>query len=293
MSFSLIEEETVKPSRPGLWSRITRAVLPTWRYWTGLDSHVYAMAIAGNVLFGFFPFMVLILSISDNLLGWSGAERAIYVGLRGFLPEDPGLVTFVERNLQAAVRLRGAQVEIASVILLLLASNGIFMPLEVAQNRLWGFRKNRPYLMNQLTSFAFTLVCGILALSAALFAAENSGWIRDLLGRSAGAEDASVMIALKLAETPFLVLIFLLVYWVLPNGEVPLRRALPTAAVVAVLIELGQLAYSWVWPWLDLRAEYGPFFISVTLLLWGFLAAMIVLAGAEVCSRPQRLGRNT
>jgi len=36
---------------------------PTIRYWFGLDSHVYAMAISSNVLFGFFPFMLLILSI--------------------------------------------------------------------------------------------------------------------------------------------------------------------------------------------------------------------------------------
>jgi len=103
-----------------------------------------------------------------------------------------------------------------------------------------------------------------------------------------GVTDAAILVALKLIETPFLVLIFVLVYWMLPNGKVPLKRAIAVAAVVAVLIELGQLAYSWMWPLLDLRNEYGPFFISVTLLLWGFLAAMIVLAGAEVCSRPAR-----
>jgi uncharacterized BrkB/YihY/UPF0761 family membrane protein len=55
---------------------------------------------------------------------------------------------------------------------------------------------------------------------------------------------------------------------------------------VALLIEGLQFAYAWVWPWLGLRAEYGPFFISVTLMLWGFLAAMVVLAGAEACARP-------
>jgi len=287
MSFSLLQEAK-ESERTGLWSGVLEAGLPTARYWLSLDSHVYAMAIAGNVLFGFFPFMLLILSISENLLGWSGAERAIYVGLRGFLPEDPGLVTFVERNLRAAVSSRGSSVEVTSVVLLLLSSNGIFMPLEVAQNRLWGFPRNRHYLLNQLTSFGLTLVCGVLALSAALFASMNTRWVETLFGEWLGVTDAAILVALKLIETPFLVLIFVLVYWMLPNGKVPLKRAIAVAAVVAVLIELGQLAYSWMWPLLDLRNEYGPFFISVTLLLWGFLAAMIVLAGAEVCSRPAR-----
>jgi len=287
MSFSLTQEAKKDERSSSVWGGVIDAGLPTARYWLSLDSHVYAMAIAGNVLFGFFPFMLLILSISENLLGWSGAERAIYVGLRGFLPEDPGLVTFVERNLRAAVSARGSGVEVVSVILLLLASNGIFMPLEVAQNRLWGFPRNRNYVLNQLTSFALTLVCGVLALSAALFASMNTSWVELFVNRI-GVRDAAILVALKLIETPFLVLIFILVYWMLPNGPVPIKRATAVAAVVAVLIELGQLAYSWIWPWLDLRSEYGPFFISVTLLLWGFLAAMIVLAGAEVCARPAR-----
>ena len=94
MSFSLTQEAE-ESEKTGLWSGVLDAGLPTVRYWMSLDNHVYAMAIAGNVLFGFFPFMVLILSVSENVLGWSGAERAIYVGLRSFLPEDPGLVTFV------------------------------------------------------------------------------------------------------------------------------------------------------------------------------------------------------
>ena len=30
-----------------------------------------------------------------------------------------------------------------------------------------------------------------------------------------------------------------------------------------------------------LHAEYGPFYYSVTIVLWSFLAAMVILAGAE------------
>ncbi len=265
-----------------------RGIRPTIAYWLGLDSHVYSMAISSNVLFGFFPFMLLVLSVSQNYLGWSGAERAIYVGLRGFLPHDPGLVEFVERNLRAALATRGSQVEVVSIVLLVLASNGIFMPLEVALNRLWGFTENRPYWKNQLISFSFTFTSGLLTLSAALWASSHVEFFEGLLAGRVQMPDAAVLIALKLAEVPFVAIIFLLVYWVLPNGPVPFKRAAVTAVVVAILVELGQLAYSWAWPMLDLRREYGPFFISVTLLLWGFFAAMIVLAAGEVYSRPAR-----
>jgi len=272
-----------------MYKTVYRGVRPTVAYWLGLDSHVYAMAIASNVLFGFFPFMLLILSISQSFLGWSGAERAIYVGLRGFLPQDPGLVEFVERNLRAAVASRAGALEVVSIFLLILASNGIFMPLEVALNRLWGFPAHRPYWKNQLISFTFTLMSGTLTLAAALFAASNAGWVEKLVADRIHLPDAAVLVALKLVGVPFIALVFLLVYWILPNGPVPFKRAAVTSVAVAILVELGQLAYAWVWPMLDLRREYGPFFISVTLVLWGFFAAMIVLAAGEVYSRGARM----
>ena len=162
MGFSLTspaEDETAK-RRPSVLRRGWRNVVTIARYWFGLDSHVHAMAISVNVLFGFFPFMLLILSISHYWLSWSGAERAIYVGLRAFLPADPGLAEFVERNLRAAVEARGARVRLVSIVLLLFASNGLFMPLEVALNRLWGFTTHRPYWKNQLMAFGLTFTMG-------------------------------------------------------------------------------------------------------------------------------------
>jgi hypothetical protein len=42
-----------------------------------------------------------------------------------------------------------------------------------------------------------------------------------------------------------------------------------------------------VWPWLrlKLRAEYGPFINSVAILLFSFVAALVVLSGAEWTAR--------
>ena len=295
MSFSLIDPEVPEapetpeaaepmPKRPSAFTRARRSAASVVRYWLGLDSHVYAMAISVNVLFGFFPFMLLILSISHYWLGWSGAERAIYVGLRSFLPADPGLVEFVERNLRAAVETRGARVQLVSIVLLLFASNGVFMPLEVALNRLWGFTAHRPYWKNQLMAFGLTFVMGSVALISAVFA--GSWWVPVERSGLFPTPNAAILALLKLAEIHAVFLVFLLIYWLLPNGPVPLGRAAVTAAVLAVLYEAGQSAYSAVWPWLDLRGEYGPFFISVTLVLWGFLVAMVALAAGKLYAKP-------
>lgn len=282
MSFSLLQAEEDKKESTSGTVRIPFGA--TVRYWFGLDSHVYAMAIAANVLFGFFPFMLLMLSLASFAFPASRADEAIILGLRSFLPEDVGLVDFVIRNLQAEVASRGA-VPAVSVILLLVAANGIFMPLEVAQNRLWRFPANRNYVFNQLISLCIGTTSMLMALLSSLFAAFAGPVLFSRFPTAFLSSDMAMLWALRLSGALATTVVLFLIYWLLPNGRVPFGRALTTAFVVAVLIEGVQYAYAWAWPWLGLRAEYGPFFISVTLMLWGFLSAMVVLAGAEACAR--------
>ncbi len=76
--------------------------------------------------------------------------------LRDFLPSNQD---FVIRNLQflASVRGRG---QVLSLVMLFITSTGIFLPLEVALNSIWGFTKNRSYLMNALVSVGLASACG-------------------------------------------------------------------------------------------------------------------------------------
>ena len=174
-----------------------------------------------------------------------------------------------------------------SLVLLIFSANGIFMPLEVALNRLWGFPRNRSYWWNQVVSFSLTFTCGVLALTAAVLTSANASVVQRLLEHLVLPGRAKLL-ALKLAAVPFSILIFLLVYWLLPNGKVPLRAVWPIAVLAGVVVEGAKNLYVWLWPLLGLRRAYGPFFISVTLLLWGFCAALIVLGGAEMSARRGR-----
>ena len=76
--------------------------------------------------------------------------------------------------------------------------------------------------------------------------------------------------------------IFFLVYWVLPNGKVPVRAVLPAAFVTGLLWELAKYAYVIALPWLNFQEVYGPFSISVTLIVWAFLSGMLLLGGAHL-----------
>src|SRR5260370_17689187 len=145
--------------------------LPTLRYLARTDVHTFAFSVAANAILSFFPFIVLIMWLVRNVFHSPNMFSVIVELLRDHLPAGQD---FVIKNLNYIVNAR-KQVRIASVIILLLTSSGIFLPLEVAFNRIWGFGKNRSYFWNQLVSFALALACGVLALtSTALAAATES-----------------------------------------------------------------------------------------------------------------------
>ena len=263
---------------------LVRYFTPTVRFLLQTEIHVFAFAIAANILLSFFPFLVLMLSICRNILHWPQAVDVVYLALEDFLPADPQLFDFVRRNLRAAVASRG-RIEIFSAILLLFSSNGVFEPLEVALNRVWGFRVNRSYWRNQWLSFGLIFVCGILALLSTLLTASNRGLLESLAGPLPTLTRWASLAVLKAVALPVSILILFLIYWLLPNGKVPRRRVVAAAILTGLAVEVIKYLYFLVWPWLDLRAAYGPFFISVTLVFWGFLSAMVVLAGAELSAR--------
>ncbi len=146
----------MKPFLVRVWSSIRGAALELFRDWKAVGSyllepetHVFGFSIAANVLLAFYPFLLVMLSISEHILHSTPAIRAIYLSVSDYFPGGTG-VTIV-RNLETS-RLEIRHFEWISVVLLLLIANGVFLPLEVALNRAWGVAKSRNLLMNQLVS---------------------------------------------------------------------------------------------------------------------------------------------
>jgi YihY family inner membrane protein len=75
--------------------------------------------------------------------------------------------------------------------------------------------------------------------------------------------------------------LFFLIYWILPNRSVPARAVLPTAIVIGLLWEAAKYLYVLVLPRLNFYAVYGPFYVSVSLMIWAFLSGLLLLAGAH------------
>src|SRR5689334_25311933 len=72
-------------------------ILPTLRYWTETEVHALAFSVAANVLLGFFPFLIVSVSISRVFFSRQTTVAAIDFALRDYFPDTLG--KFLSNNL--------------------------------------------------------------------------------------------------------------------------------------------------------------------------------------------------
>ena len=175
--------------------------------------------------------------------------------------------------------------------MLLITVTGVFLPLEVALNSVWGVTKNRSYLHNQVVSIGLAIGVALLAMaSVALSAAQRTvlGWL--FLGHTDNVVFSFIAQSfLQICALAASVGLFFLIYWGLPNRKVPPRAVLPTAVVMGVLWTVAKYLYILALPHLDFHSVYGAFDTSVSLIMWAFLSGLLLLAGAYVSATRQAL----
>jgi YihY family inner membrane protein len=257
-------------------------VLSTVRYLMRTEVHTFAFSVAANAILSFFPFVVLLMTLIRRVFRSPGMYEVVLQMLRDYIPAGQD---FVIRNLNAMAGARHPT-QIASLVILLVTSSGIFLPLEVALNRIWGFQENRSYLGNQLISLGLAFWCGVLAMISIGMTAGNVALMEFLLhGHGTFFVRMVGFLLMKVFAIAASIAIFFLVYWALPNGRVPVRSVLPTALVMGLLFEALKYAYILALPWLNFAEVYGPFSLSVTLMFWAFLSGLLLLTGAHLSAQ--------
>jgi YihY family inner membrane protein len=283
------QTETNKPELPPKPIEEVRPVLPGQgflaelgalaRYMARTEVHTYAFSVAANTILSLFPFIVLLLTVSRNIFHSRAMESVVSDMMKNLLPVGQD---FVMRNMQLLTHPH-KNAQLFSLVMLLITSTGVFLPLEVALNQVWGVRQNRSYLHNQVVSLGLALAVGILAMASVASTASQQtilSWI--FVGHTDNVVFRFISFTfLRLCAGLASILLFFLIYWVLPYRKIPARAVLPTAIVIGLLWQLAKVLYIHALPWLDFQSVYGPFYISVGLMMWAFLSGLLLLAGAH------------
>ena len=259
-----------------------RLTSSTLKYLLRTEVHTFAFSVAANAILAFFPFVLLLMNLALRVFHSPAMYNVIKELLRDYVPSGQD---FVIRNLNALVWAR-SRVQVFSLAILLVTSTGVFLPLEVALNRVWRFPNNRSYLGNQLISLLLAFACGILAMLSIAISAGNIVLLHFL---TFGHDFFLVRVLGFLTEKVFATLasmaIFFLIYWLLPNGKVPAKTVMPAAVIMGVLAEVLKYSYFWALPRLNFQEVYGPFALSASMMFWAFLLGLLLLTGAHLSAQ--------
>jgi membrane protein len=274
-----------KASAGSRWQRIRyyyRLSSSTVKYLLHTEVHTFAFSVAANAILSFFPFVLLLMNLVLRVFHSPAMYRVIVELLRDYLPAGQ---EFVIRNLGALATARN-RTQVFSFVILLITSTGVFMPLEVALNRVWRFPNNRSYIGNQLIALGLAFACGTLALISIALSAGNVVLLRFLaFGHDIFLVRVFGFMTAKVFATVTSMAIFFLIYWLLPNGKVAAKTVLPAAIIMGLLSEILKYSYILLLPRLDFQEVYGPFALSVSMMFWAFLSGLLLLTGAHLSAQ--------
>lgn len=252
------------------------------------EVHTFGFSVAANAILSFIPFVVLLYTLAQSIFHSPGMKTTIDQMVIYFFPSDQ---KFVAGNLSWVAE-QGARhgVQVFSLIMILVACTGIFLPLEVALNQAWGVTKSRNYIMNQIVAFglaALMVVFGFAAIMVTTISNSmfgdillgHSGWFGDICGWIYGALH---MIVLTVSTGIASILFFFSIYWLLPNRKVPWRPVLKASIYTGLIWLVSKILFvEFLLPHLDLSELYGRFSVSVGLIFWAYTTGLILFAGAQ------------
>jgi membrane protein len=272
--------DAVEPATRSKWYLWRRDGTALASYLMASEVHTFAFSVAANAILSFIPFIVLLYTLSRSVFHSDMMVAVLNDMVDYFLPTIAKQGWLAE-SLAAAVPRHGVQV--ISLVMILVACTGIFLPLEVALNQAWGVTKSRNYLMNQLVALGLALLMVVLAMGSILL----SSWERELLTTVLLHHTENFFfqsinyVWLAFATGVASILFFFSIYWVLPNRKVPWRPVLRTSIVTGVIWLGAKYLFVLILPHLDLKALYGPFYVSVGLIFWAYASGLILFAGAQ------------
>ncbi len=284
--------DDMQPAKTSKWFLWRKSGMAVADYLLDAEVHTYAFSVAANAIISFIPLIVLLYTIALSVFHSQEMVNVVNNIVVEFLPttakqgSQDYLTYWLVKDILAMPARHGVQA--LSLLMILISCTGIFLPLEVALNQAWGVAKSRNYLLNQLVAFGLAILMVILALGSVLL----STWQRQLLGLIFFHKTDNFVFEgisyLWLAATTGAasILFFFAIYWLLPNRRIPARRVIRTAIITGAVWLAAKEGFAAVLPHLDLKALYGPFYISVGLLFWAYISGLILFAGAQFSAIP-------
>lgn len=254
----------------------------TWKEWNEDEASQLAAALAYYAVVSIAPLLVLVVMIAGLFLGRQAAQGQLMAQLRGVMGAESA--QFLETVLQNANQPKLISlVGVLSFLMLVWGSTNLFTQLQNSLDKIWNVKKQQgggiwATLRSRLLAFIMVLGVDLLliasfALNAVLSAAADTG--RNLLPGT----DWVWQTANHLVSFGVLMLLFAVIFKVLPHVHIPWRDVWLGAAVTALLFTIGNFVLGLYLA--NAGSAYGAVGSVVVFLLWVSYSAQILFLGAE------------
>jgi membrane protein len=258
--------------RPGLFERLEATV----RLLVSREVAVLTNAIAFNFLLCLFPLLLVLVAAAQRLAPGGGTATAIRVLMAELIPVGGDAIA---SSLRQMTRLAPG-FEILALALIVWGSSGVFMPVELVLNRVWGARSERRFWKSRLLAFLLTVAGAALALVSVTLTLFARGLGRDFSLVAAWAVKAA---AFSLSWA-----LFTLVYRLAPSARIDTGVAARAGLWAAVAWEASKYAFVWNLGRMQLQTFYGPLAFAVSLVLWAYVSSLVLVFGAGMASGAPR-----
>jgi membrane protein len=269
-------------ARRGEPGRFAAAVVAEWR-----RDNVprLAAALAYYALFSLAPLLVVVIGVAGLMFGREAA-RGELVAQFDHLIGRQGAEAVEALVAAAGTPGTGIVAAVAGLALLLVGASGVFGELQSALNAIWNVEPRpgagwKTLLRRRLVSFTMVLGSGFLFLVSLTFHAAMAGagrWLDDRL------PDWALFwtIAQSIAGLLLPLVLFALIFRLVPDAEVAWRDAWIGALVTAALFALGRVAIGEYLGRGAIASAYGAASSLVAVVLWVYYSAQILFLGAEI-----------
>jgi len=252
------------------------------RDFSGDDMLTYAAAMAYQVLFALFPFIIFLLALL-GFLRIPGFFDWLLNQAQTVLPDQAaGLVEQVVGQIRNQAT--GGLLSFGIIVTLWVASSAVRMTMH-ALNVAYDVEEERPALKRYPLSILYTVLLAVLVIAAVgliLVGGQAATW----LAQQVGIGEAFVAIWNWLrwpVAVVLLVFSLALVYYLFPNTDQPFRLITPGAAIAVAVWIVASLGFSfYVKNFGSYSATYGTLAAVMVLLFYFFISAAVLLFGAEV-----------
>jgi len=231
-------------------------------------------------ILSFFPFLIFVVSLM-SFVQLSG--DSVVAELIRLLPEQTGEA--IQNILQEVTsNSRGTLLSIGMIATLWSASNGVNAVIK-GVNKAYDVEENRPFWRVRAISLAATVMLALailLAIVLLIFGEVIGEFLFDWFDSPVGF--GLIWGILKYVfSIAFMIVVFSLLYWIVPNRKIPFKTAVPGA----LFATLGWIASSLLFQFYinnfgNYSKTYGSIGGIIILLIWLYISSNIIILGGEV-----------